>query len=279
MDSGTKEVSRSYTPLAFYLDSDVDYPAPILKMDKSVTKNSIPLSCYTTILVYHHSPTGDESKMDIFVTNQQNNYRTLSFYMDPTISHPGLRINYIPKSSTAAVSNSSSQSKVTFSCFGSQSVAANVSKNYIPLSFFGSFGSQSSQSKVIKSSQSKEFMVVPPSPAELVPMHPYDGYLEHFFHGFGYDQFRDDFKVIQSIDHQDALTLVSFDLSDEVFLTIPIGEEPYSPYSRNRRLTVLNGSIALISNYHDDIVFHISILGELSVNSVGSEHFPEWRAF
>ncbi|GAU25901.1 hypothetical protein TSUD_376200 [Trifolium subterraneum] len=33
-----------------------------------------------------------------------------------------------------------------------------------------------------------------------------------------------------------------------------------------RRLTVLNGSIALISNYHDDIVFHISILGEIGVS-------------
>ncbi|MCI55856.1 hypothetical protein A2U01_0077107, partial [Trifolium medium] len=39
MDSGAK-VSRIYTPLAFYLDSVVDYPAPILKGNKSSSDES-----------------------------------------------------------------------------------------------------------------------------------------------------------------------------------------------------------------------------------------------
>ncbi|GAU51350.1 hypothetical protein TSUD_412980 [Trifolium subterraneum] len=179
----------------------------------------------------------------------------------------------------------------------------------------------------------EEFKVIPPSPAELTPLHLGDDeehmFVAHNFHGFGYDQIRDDFKVIQyvsfecsfygptsffeiyslksnswrmihmdedlcrqqhnfyslpfnglevyvdgachwlvsrSINHQDALTLLSFDLSDELFLTTLIGEEPHSRYAICRRLTVLNGSIALISNYHDDVVFHISILGELGVS-------------
>jgi hypothetical protein len=63
--------------------------------------------------------------------------------------------------------------------------------------------------------------------------------------------------ALRSIHDQDTLTLVSFDLSDEVFHITPIGEEPCSPYAPHRRLTLLNGSIALISNYHDDIVSHI----------------------
>ncbi|MCI54902.1 hypothetical protein A2U01_0076152, partial [Trifolium medium] len=77
------------------MDSDVDYPGLILKGNKSsseskmVSKNSIPLSFYTTTLVYHPAtaPMG-ESKMDIFVPIQENNHHPLSFYMDPTVSHP-----------------------------------------------------------------------------------------------------------------------------------------------------------------------------------------------
>ncbi|XP_058786109.1 F-box/kelch-repeat protein At3g06240-like isoform X2 [Vicia villosa] len=177
----------------------------------------------------------------------------------------------------------------------------------------------------------QEFLVIPRSPADLSPQHPQNNlYLSHAFNGFGYDQLRDDFKVVQYItfdyDYEsyrppitesyfeiyslksnswrtidmnkapssiwcccelfdtrevyldgachwvisdgndlDEKSLLSFDLSDEVFLTTPIGVQPSFPYNYEERLAVLNGSIALISNYHDDIIFHIYILGELGV--------------
>ncbi|KAI5402177.1 hypothetical protein KIW84_066585 [Lathyrus oleraceus] len=44
----------------------------------------------------------------------------------------------------------------------------------------------------------EEFVVIPPSPDELVPKHPRLRVF-HDFHGFGYDQVRDDFKVIQYV--------------------------------------------------------------------------------
>ncbi|XP_050891059.1 F-box only protein 8 [Lathyrus oleraceus] len=44
----------------------------------------------------------------------------------------------------------------------------------------------------------EEFVVIPPSPDELVPKHPRLGVF-HGFHGFGYDQVRDDFKMIQYV--------------------------------------------------------------------------------
>ncbi|CAJ2667377.1 unnamed protein product [Trifolium pratense] len=165
----------------------------------------------------------------------------------------------------------------------------------------------------------------------VVPEYPDNGFLETVFHGFGYDQLRDDFKIIQFISfedsssypagffeiyslksnswrmidmekdlyHQDhafitrafnglkvyldgachwllsgyinnkdqdgALSLLSFNLSDEVFLTTPIGVEHFSPYIPLHHWMVLNGSMTLISNYHHDIVFHMSILDELGV--------------
>ncbi|XP_058772302.1 uncharacterized protein LOC131646200 [Vicia villosa] len=50
-------------------------------------------------------------------------------------------------------------------------------------------------------------------------------------------------------------------------IPLPVGVKPYSSdTSYNKHLAVINGSIALISNYHDEIVFHISILGELGVS-------------
>ncbi|XP_058772814.1 F-box/kelch-repeat protein At3g06240-like [Vicia villosa] len=176
-----------------------------------------------------------------------------------------------------------------------------------------------------------ESRVIPPSINERKPHFPQNKLcLNYAFHGFGYDQVRDDFKVIQfvSLDKDGPspyskgyfeiyslktnswrmismkidlsschffpsfygceayvdgvchwlvtqpnsddrygveLTLLSFDLSDEAFITTSIGEESFSPYTYNRLLTVLNGSIALVSNYDDDIVFHIAILGELGV--------------
>ncbi|XP_058774224.1 F-box/kelch-repeat protein At3g06240-like [Vicia villosa] len=44
----------------------------------------------------------------------------------------------------------------------------------------------------------EEFVNIPPSPDELVPKHPLL-FVFHKFHGFGYDQLRDDFKVIQYV--------------------------------------------------------------------------------
>ncbi|XP_058786112.1 F-box/kelch-repeat protein At3g06240-like isoform X2 [Vicia villosa] len=176
----------------------------------------------------------------------------------------------------------------------------------------------------------QEFLVIPRSPADLLQDSQNNLHLSHAFNGFGYDQLRDDFKVIQYITfdcecesyrppiiesyfeiyslksnswrtidmnkdpssiwsrcrlfdtrgvyldgachwvisdgtYLAEKSLLSFDLSDEVFLTTPIGVQPPLPYSYDERLAVLNGSIALISNYHDDIIFHIYILGELGV--------------
>ncbi|XP_058775396.1 F-box/kelch-repeat protein At3g06240-like [Vicia villosa] len=178
-----------------------------------------------------------------------------------------------------------------------------------------------------------EFMGIPSSPDTDefmdIPSSPYAGELKPnlscVFHGFGYDQLRDDYKVIQYIsfnfhtlptksfleiyslksnswrmidmdnvlfncnfpnpffglevyvdgachwlvnklikDGPYEISLLSFDLSDEVFLTTPIGKASSFPY--NRHLAVLNGSIALISSYVNEIVFQISILGELGVS-------------
>ncbi|GAU39233.1 hypothetical protein TSUD_396800 [Trifolium subterraneum] len=457
--SSSSKVRRSYNPLAFYMDSAVEYPAPILKgnkysesnMDKSVNKNSTPLSFYNTTLVYHPHL----SKMDIFLQPNQEELRKyyhhhplgFYFFMNPTVSIPGIRINYIPLSSSmpstaiAAVS----KSKVSFPCFGCQSSESKyeskvISRNCIPddvgffilsklsikslkrfgcvckswsilfestyfmtmyskhfISCHGShddyhtfiianhhgdddvdglyhsefhllenrlklnlpsplqpysegiciLGSTSvngilclrrqpstQESKyVLWNPLTEEFKAVPPSPAELTPTWVEgkmfeDEIAEHSFHGFGYDQLRDDFKVIQYVTfhsysrlislfeiyslksnswrmihmdqdlwlghhkfysepfnglevyvdgachwlisrsinrHQNALSLLSFDLSEEVFLTTPIGEETFSsPYYLHHKLTVLNESIALISNYND--VFHISIMGELGVS-------------
>lgn len=61
------------------------------------------------------------------------------------------------------------------------------------------------------------------------------------------------------------IILLSFDTSDEVVLITPIGDEPNSLYNFQARLAVLNGSIDLISNHHDDIIFRISIMVELGV--------------
>ncbi|GAU25903.1 hypothetical protein TSUD_376220 [Trifolium subterraneum] len=333
-------VSRSYAPLSFYMDSTVDHLAQILKGNKSSSEsNCVPLSLYNTTVLYYPSL----SKMDIFLSNQERTtlfcrkYHPLSFYFykDCTVSVPrGLRVNYIPPSSTA--DQSKSESKVSFPCFGSQSSQSKVIKSskskpvdlyhsefYLlknrlklnlpsPLqrSRYGSsiLGStsvkgifcigkqvshqQNNSQYVLWNPLTEEFWEVPPSPAEVTPKHPVDDMydmmdLEYIFHGFGYDQLTDDIKVIQPFnslevyvdgachwlvsrwdDHLHAMTLLSFDLSDEVFITTPIGEEPisHSPYTPHQYLTVLNGSIALISNCHDDIGFHISIMGELGLS-------------
>ncbi|XP_058730628.1 F-box/kelch-repeat protein At3g06240-like isoform X1 [Vicia villosa] len=142
MDSATvshddQKVSRRYIPISFYMDSAVNHPGP----SRKVSKNSIPLSFYTTTHVYHPAPDPtSESKIDVFVVNEENDTRKknpLSFYMDPTVSHPGpLLINYIQPYSSSE--SNSSESKIIFGSFGSESSesksVAKVSKNYIPLS-------------------------------------------------------------------------------------------------------------------------------------------------
>lgn len=77
----------------------------------------------------------------------------------------------------------------------------------------------------------------------------------------------------QDIDHR---LLVSFDLHNEVFYTTPFPSDMnYSVKSVvvNRHLTVLNQSIALISNYIKTTTFHISILGEIGVKESWTKIF------
>jgi len=68
-------------------------------------------------------------------------------------------------------------------------------------------------------------------------------------------------------DEDDEAYLLSFDLSIEVFYVTPIllGEDSFDSGYVWRDLMVLNGSIALISNYSNLDTFHIFILGELGV--------------
>ncbi|GAU28328.1 hypothetical protein TSUD_256560 [Trifolium subterraneum] len=201
-----------------------------------------------------------------------------------------------------------------------------------------------------------EVMVIPTSPTESVP--PYRDPM-FIFHGFGYDNVRDDYKLIryinffQVVDEDEDVPLedrsydplfeiyslrsnswrildvnmphcyddcydvdmpdcydvnmasfekpvgvymdgvchwwgttdfgnggegylVSFDLRNEVFFTTPIptrldmdiSRDPIStvwPQAIDRKLVVLNESIALISNRIEATTFHISILAELGV--------------
>jgi molecular chaperone HtpG len=166
----------------------------------------------------------------------------------------------------------------------------------------------------------REFKVIPPSPfaVESPYWHPF---IE--FYGFGYDQVRDDYKVIRRIffseddwersddELPDTLWeiyclksnkwrkldlnmpayyrstvgaqmytdgvchwwnreyLVSFDLSNETFVKtfIPSNIDYFDSTTAivNRSLFVLNGSIGLISKYHETSTFHISILGEVGI--------------
>ncbi|KAL5066640.1 hypothetical protein RYX36_017527 [Vicia faba] len=186
------KVSRSYSPVSFYMDSAVNHPGPVRKgnnksseskMNKRFKENSIPLSFYTTTLVYYPAPDPDptyESLMYIFVPNEEKLSHQLSFYMDPTLSHPARKI-YIPFSTAdssllKSVANltfrrfqeDSSQSKsvanVTVPCFqddSSQSKSvANVTFHFqssgsMAKVSFGSFDSQSSQFKPTESKVSE----------------------------------------------------------------------------------------------------------------------------
>lgn len=66
---------------------------------------------------------------------------------------------------------------------------------------------------------------------------------------------------------QDEVYLVSFDLSNEVFVKtlIPSTMDDIDSRVVFRHLNVLNGSIECILNYVNTGIFHISILGEIGV--------------
>ncbi|CAJ2669218.1 unnamed protein product [Trifolium pratense] len=68
-------------------------------------------------------------------------------------------------------------------------------------------------------------------------------------------------------DEDYALYLLSFDLSNEVFLTtfIPSEDDSLDIEILRIGLAVLNGYVAFISNYTQSNTFHISILGEIGV--------------
>jgi molecular chaperone HtpG len=72
-------------------------------------------------------------------------------------------------------------------------------------------------------------------------------------------------------DEDYPLYLLSFDLSNEVFLTTLISseeDESLDIESAKNGLAVLNGYVALISNYTESNTFHISILGEIDVKKI-----------
>jgi len=83
--------------------------------------------------------------------------------------------------------------------------------------------------------------------------------LDGVFHWRGQNEFIDD--------EDDKAYLLSFELSTEKFVVTPIllGEDSLDFEFFWRDLMVLNGSIALISNYSNVDTFHICILGKFGV--------------
>jgi len=82
-------------------------------------------------------------------------------------------------------------------------------------------------------------------------------------------------------ENRDIHFLVSFDLSNEMFVTTPIPIDIQTDIDANfylglvqRRLVVLNRSLFSISWYYSDTpIFHISILGELGVKESWTKLF------
>ncbi|RHN49157.1 hypothetical protein MtrunA17_Chr7g0271461 [Medicago truncatula] len=159
---------------------------------------------------------------------------------------------------------------------------------------------QELQRVVLWNRATSEFKVTPLSPFA------FDSPCWHLsisLHGFSYDQVRNDYKVIRHIvffpktyedeicptqydcsggvqvyadgvchswgesETQDEVYLVSFDLSNEVFVKtlIPSTMDDIDSRVVFRHLNVLNGSIECILNYVNTGIFHISILGEIGV--------------
>ena len=70
--------------------------------------------------------------------------------------------------------------------------------------------------------------------------------------------------------------LVSFYLSNEVFLVTPISSDEDDCFDVGAKwinLAVLNGSIALYSFYKETTTFHVSILGELGIKESWTKLF------
>jgi len=81
--------------------------------------------------------------------------------------------------------------------------------------------------------------------------------------------------LCKSATHNEAY-LLSFDLSNEIFLATPIPsdmDDLFHNFSVWIHLVLLNGSIALILNYRDTFTFHISILGDLGVKESWTKIF------
>ncbi|XP_058755231.1 uncharacterized protein LOC131628412 isoform X2 [Vicia villosa] len=143
-----------------------------------------------------------------------------------------------------------------------------LNKNYIPLSLF-TYGSTADRRRQSKRSAKFHYG------STMSPNQSMNGRidLDHWMYtgSFdGHEVYVDGtchwlFTKDDSKEQHTVVTLLSFDLSNQAFITTPIGEESITPHTYNRRLAVLNASIALLSNYDDNIVFHISILGQLGV--------------
>jgi F-box interacting protein len=72
--------------------------------------------------------------------------------------------------------------------------------------------------------------------------------------------------------------MLSFDWSNEVFLTTPLPSDMNDTFNLNSRLVwshlvLLNGYVSLILNYTETATFHISILGELGVKESWTKIF------
>ncbi|XP_058774233.1 F-box protein CPR1-like [Vicia villosa] len=74
----------------------------------------------------------------------------------------------------------------------------------------GHRGNRNKVRYVLWNPATEEFVNIPPSPDEVMSKHPLLGVF-HKFHGFGYDQLRDDFKVIQYVSF-DTYGCVGYDL-------------------------------------------------------------------
>jgi F-box interacting protein len=95
---------------------------------------------------------------------------------------------------------------------------------------------------------------------------------------------RDDESVVVYMDGMchwwgikgDKEYVVSFDLSNEIFLTTPVPLDMYDGSNFEfveRHMAIMNMSITLISNYARNTTFHISVLGQLGVRESWTKLF------
>ncbi|XP_058774232.1 F-box protein CPR1-like [Vicia villosa] len=103
----------------------------------------------------------------------------------------------------------------------------------------------------------EEFVNIPPSPNEVMSKHPLLSVF-HKFHGFGYDQLRDDYKVIQYVSF-DSSSCVGYDLDSPPPQGIRY-DSFFEIYSlRNNSWKILhidNMSISIVGNaFHGDELY------------------------